>query len=126
SGAAGRSDATKCFRELLTVIRKVLPQYGPAGERNKEDFVILLNSAAESLDSFNGRANLSIHAAAGVQQNPDTHRHVLILAEVCNLLRLSVFLENEIVGGKVRNVAAASVGARRYTVHQPNIHSDLA
>src|SRR5262249_36035303 len=87
---------------------------------------VLMDSPAETLDGLHGSPDLPVHAAARVEQNPNTHRYVLILAEMRNLLRLAVFFKNEIVGRQVWNRMAAIVRDCCGHVDQTHIHAHLS
>src|SRR5262249_40588065 len=94
-GASCGIQVTEGLGKLLPVIGEVLPQNRPAGESNEENLIVLMNSTAKTLDGLHGSPDFSIHAAARVEQNPDTYWYVLILAEMRNWLQLAVFLKNE-------------------------------
>ena len=124
-GAAGGGNATKRLSEFFAIVGEILTQNRPAGKRHEEDFVIRMDAAGEALDSFDGRADFSVHAAARVQQDSNTDGHVLVLAEVDDLLRLPVLFKDEIVDREIGDEASSSVGNRRDHIHQANIDSHL-
>src|SRR5262249_31712188 len=84
-----------------------------------------MDASTEPFNSLDCRANPPVHAAAGVEQYTDADRHVLVLAEMGDLLRFSILFDNEIVCRKTRNQSAASIADGCNDVDQTDIDSNL-
>src|SRR5204863_7234542 len=84
-----------------------------------------MNAPYEPVHGLHSRADLAIHAAAGVEKNANADGHILVLAEMRDLLRLPVFFENEIVLGEIRDIPSSRVGDCRDDIDQSNIDANL-
>jgi hypothetical protein len=113
------------LRDFIPVVSEVLPQQRSAGKSDEENLVVLLDAAAEAIDRLNCGSHFAIHAAAGVEQNPNADWDILILAEMRNLLRFAVFFQEEIVDFQIRNATAAGIDHSGHNVHEANVHTHL-
>ena len=113
-------------RELLPVAREILLDNGLPGKRHQENIVLGMDVVDEAIHSFRCGAHLRRHAAAGVEKDSHAYGNIVILGEMGNLLRDTVFQDGEIVGGKPGNKLSFSVRDGSDDTDQPHIDSQLS
>ena len=112
-------------KKVASIVCEVLPQNRLVGERHEKDFVVFVNPVSEPIHRIHSGTELSVHAAADIQQHTDADGHTTVLAEMRNFLGPAVFLDDEVFGRQGADITAAIVSHRRDDVDQPNVNADL-
>ncbi len=80
-----------------------------------------MNGSDEPVNGVPRRLDFRTHAVAGVQNDSDTDRCVLIPIEVSQRLALAIFLHQKVALLQAAHVAAGGVDHRGINVHEPDI-----
>src|SRR5688572_18430482 len=84
-------------RKLCPVARDVLAKCSDAIKSHKKDVVVFVDGSNEAFNGLSGCTNLvAFHTAAGIQDDANTDRQIVILCEMRDLLRNAVFFDGEV------------------------------
>ena len=118
-GTAVGRDATNGATQKLTIGRPSLQQHWPVAEAIQEDLILRVEDVVEKAveRALRGADLLARHAAAGIEDDPEAHRHALG-TEVCHRLWLVIFVDGEVLLLQARDEPAVRIGHARGDVDQ--------